>query len=144
MKWLKKLLGWDEPQPVTASPKTSAHDIAPPLANEACRTPVPLPPDPLEYLLKEGWKEEPTPEESSIRLFYKIDVPGARVFTDELRLKTKRRALRHFYGRQVVKHRAVNKTNDSIELRFHRRSGDPTKVTWRREPKADNPLNALL
>lgn len=49
----------------------------------------------------------------------------------ELRAKSKRRALRHFKGKEV-RHRVVHKDASSIEFAFMRRSGNPIYFRWRR------------
>jgi len=47
-----------------------------------------------------------------------------------LRLKTKRRALRHFRGKEVT-HRVVEKSANSISFAYFRGSGKPVSIRWR-------------
>ncbi len=49
----------------------------------------------------------------------------------ELKAKTRRRALRHFAGKEV-RHRVTEKKPDSIEFSFFRRSGKPVKIKWQK------------
>lgn len=49
----------------------------------------------------------------------------------ELRAKSKRRALRHFKGKEI-RHRVVHKDATSIEFAFMRRTGKPVYFRWRR------------
>lgn len=48
-----------------------------------------------------------------------------------LKEKTRRRALRHFEGKEV-RHRVTEKKTDSIEFSFFRRSGKPVKIRWQK------------
>ena len=50
---------------------------------------------------------------------------------DNLKEKTRRRALRHFAGKEV-RHRVTEKKNDSIEFSFFRGSGNPLKIKWQK------------
>ena len=56
---------------------------------------------------------------------------------NKLKEKTKRRALRHFNGKEV-RHRVTAKKPDSIEFAFFRRSGTPLKIRWQK-PTATQP-----
>src|SRR5512135_509837 len=49
----------------------------------------------------------------------------------KIKAKTRRRAIRHFEGKEV-KHRVTEKKPDSIEFAFFRRSGKPVKVRWQK------------
>ena|SRR5271157_875469 len=48
-----------------------------------------------------------------------------------LKEKTRRRALRHFAGKEV-RHRVTEKKPDSIEFAFFRRSSKPVKIRWQK------------
>ncbi len=48
-----------------------------------------------------------------------------------LKVKTKRRALRHFAGKEV-RHRVTEKKADTIEFAYFRRSGNPVRIRWQK------------
>jgi hypothetical protein len=50
---------------------------------------------------------------------------------EKIKVKTRRRALRHFDGKEV-RHRVTEKKADSIEFAYFRRSGKPVKIRWQK------------
>lgn len=58
----------------------------------------------------------------------------------KLKAKTRRRAKRHFAGKEV-RHRVTKKEAGSIEFAFFRRSGKPLSIKWRK-PEASQEHNA--
>jgi hypothetical protein len=85
---------------------------------------------PVSY--RDAAPSEPRPE---LNLYWNIegDESHPQEVIEQIKAKTRRRATRHFRGKEV-RHRVIEKKPDTIRFAFFRRSGTPLKIRWTNKP----------
>jgi hypothetical protein len=122
----------------------AAEEVTPPKSGPYRSEPKPPVEKPVEAKPAEEKPVEAKPEDKPTEDKPKLLKDGSKLICtlsnegsrsksqlDEIKKKTRRRAIRHFEGKEV-KHRVTEKKPDSIEFAFFRRSGNPVKVRWQK------------